>query len=330
MAVLAALLIAGCGSQSGADTAATESAEFRPPRNLQVTLNGYEGPENVGILMAQEKGYFADAGLSVAIFAPVAPARPVQYVATDQNDFGVAQEPQLVLAADKGAPVVAVWSLVNRATAAMIWLKKSRIRGIADLKGKTIAIPGVPFQRDFLEDVLRRHGLSLDDVEVNNVGYELVPALVSGRVDAAFGGSWNLEAVELESRGLQSTVIRSQSLGIPSYDESVIVAKADLVSEDPDLIHDFTSAVVRGTVAAVADPGAAVDAIEEAGLGGSKLSRKTLEAQVEATLPLLSKSGYMDPEEAIRLVDWMRLSGMIKHPLRPLQLLTNDFALWQP
>ncbi|HEV2859194.1 MAG TPA: ABC transporter substrate-binding protein [Solirubrobacterales bacterium] len=295
-----------------------------------MTLNGQEGPENVGILMAQQKGYFTDERLSVSVFTPVSPARPVQYVATRQDDLGVTQAPQLVIGRDKGAPVVAVGSLVNRATAAMIWLKESRIVGIADLRGKTIGIPGVPFQKDFLENVLGRAGLTLDDVEVKNVGYELVPALVGGRVDAIFGGSWNLEGAELEARGLEPAVIHLQGLGVPPYDESLVIARADRVSEEPGLIEDFMSAVSRGTAAAVADPRAAVEAIEEAGLGGSKVSRRALKAEVEATLPLLSKSGYMYPEEAIGLVDWMRGEGMIEHPLRPSQLLTNEYASWQP
>jgi putative hydroxymethylpyrimidine transport system substrate-binding protein len=323
-------LLSGCGGQGGSETAGGHAGSYRPLRNLTVTLDGYEGPENVGILMAQQRGYFADARLSVSIFSPVLPARPVQYVATRQDDLGVTQEPQLVLARDANAPVVAVGSLVNRATAAMIWLKKSQIGDIADLRGKTIATPGVPFQEAFLANVLAQGGLTLDDVEVKNVGYELVPALVSGRADAIFGGSWNLEAVELEARGLKPIVTRLQSHAVPPYDESVVIARTDLAAKDPGLIRDFMSAVARGTAAAIADPGAAADAIEQAGLGGSKLSRKALEAEVAATLPLLSKSGYMYPEEAIRLVDWMRLQGMIESPLRPSQLLTNDFASWQP
>jgi putative hydroxymethylpyrimidine transport system substrate-binding protein len=326
-AVAAALLIAGCGSQGNSGTTVDD---YRPIRNLTVTLNGHEGPENVGILMAQAKGYFVDVRLSVSVLTPILPARPVQYVVTRQDDLGVTQEPQLVLAKEKGAPVIAVGSLVNQPTAAMIWLSKSHIGGIAGLKGKTIAIPGVPFQEDFLKTSLVRYGLTLDDVEVKNVGYGLVPALVSGRADAIFGGSWNLEGVELESRGLKPVITRPRRLGLPSYDEFMVVARPDLVAKQPGVIRDFMSAVTRGNAAAIEDPGAAVDAIEEAGLGGSKLGRRTLEAEVAATLPLLSKSGYMYSEEAIRLVDWMHEQGVIKSFPTPSMLLNNEYVPWRP
>lgn len=294
-----------------------------------MTLDGHEGPENVGILMAQQRGYFTDAHLSVSIFSPVLPARPVQYVVTHQDDLGVAQEPQLVLAKSKGAPVIAVGSLVHRSTASMIWLKKSHISGIAALKGKTIAVPGVPFQRDFLETLLNRYGLKLSDVKVKNVGYELVPALISGRADAIFGGSWNLEGAELESRGLKPHITRLRGLGFPAYDESMVIARPDRVAKEPGMIKDFMSAVARGTVAAVEDPRAAADAIE-GGLEGSDLSRKTLEAQLSATLPLLSKSGYMYSEEEIRLVDWMHEHGMTNQFPTPVELLNNEYVSWRP
>lgn len=328
--IVGALFAAGCGGGSSEpESGKSQQEASRPLRDLTVTLDGAEGPENVGILMAQQRGYFADANLSVSIFSPVLPARPVSYVVTKQDDLGMAQEPQLALAKAKGVPIIAVGSLVHQPSAALIWLKKSQIGSIADLKGKTIAIPGVPFQKKFLENLLASHGLTPGDVKVKSVGYGTVPVLVSGRADAIFGSS-NLEGVELEARDLKPVITRLQSLGVPPYDEFTIVARDDLVEKDPRLIQDFMSAVARGTAAAIEDPEAAVDAIEEAGLGGLHVNRKTLEAQVAATLPLLSKSGYMYPEESIRLTDWMRDEGMMAKSPRPPEMLTNEFASWQP
>jgi len=330
LVIAGALFAAGCGSGSSQPESGRSQPEASQPlRDLTVTLDGAEGPENVGILMAQQRGYFADANLSVSIFSPVLPARPVSYVETKQDDLGAAQEPQLALAKAKGATIIAVGSLVHQPSAALIWLKKSHIGGIAGLKGKTIAIPGVPFQKKFLKNLLASNGLTLGDVKVKSVGYGTVPALVSGRADAIFGSS-NLEGVELESRGSKPVVTRLQSLGVPPYDELAMVAREDLVEKDPRLIRDFMTAVARGTTAATEDPKAAVDAIEKAGLGGSHVNRKTLEAQVAATLPLLSKSGYMYPEESIRLTDWMRDEGMMAKSPRPPEMLTNEFASWQP
>jgi putative hydroxymethylpyrimidine transport system substrate-binding protein len=275
--------------------------------------------------MAGRNGYFADVGLEIALLSPAEPVRPIEYVLDGTDDLGISHEPQVVLAKEKGAPIVIVGSLIPQPTAALIWTKKSGIKDIADLKGKTIAFPGLPFQKDLLQSILARGGLRLDDVTIKNVKYNLVPALISGRADAIFGGSANLEGVELESRGVQPVITPVQDLGVPAYDELVVIARSDRVAEEPQLIRDFRSAVARGTVAAVKDPEAVVDTLEEASEVHLPPSRKALEAQVDETSPLLSKSGYVSPAQASHLIDWMYEEGMIRHKVPVSSLLTNDF-----
>jgi putative hydroxymethylpyrimidine transport system substrate-binding protein len=325
---LATALLAGCGGGSAADTAEKSAEVPEKTVHLQMTLDGADSPLNVGILMAEERGYFADVGLDVEAYPPRTPVRPVKYVVDGTDEVGISHLPQVVLAKEKGAPIVAVGSLIPQSTMAMIWLKGSEIDGIADLEGKTIGVPGLSFQKDFLQSVLRRGGLSLGDVRIRKVAYKLVPALASGHVDAIFGGAWNLEGAELKARGLAPVITRVEDLGVPAYDELVLIFPVDRVSEDPELIRDFLSAVARGTAAAVEDPKAAVEVIE--GAFHPQAGRKATEAGLEATLPLFSKTGYMSPERASRLVAWMRAEGMIKRALPVSALLTNDYLGSQP
>ncbi|HEU5062640.1 MAG TPA: ABC transporter substrate-binding protein [Solirubrobacterales bacterium] len=290
-----------------------------------MALDGYYGPENVGILMAEERGYFTDVGIDAIVTAPSPPSRPVSYVMSGIVDLAVSHQPQVAIARGKDLPVVAVGSLISRPTAAMIWLQRSRIGGIADLRGKTIAIPGLPFQEEFLASILARAGLTLADVEVRVAGYDLLPDLVKGRADAIFGGSWNLEGAVLEARGLDPVITRVQSLGVPSYDELVVIARSNRVSKDPQLIRDFMSAVARGTADALEDPEAAARVVVDGYEANPDLSRKSVEAEIEATLPLLSRSGYMDPAQAEGLVDWMQAEGMIRKKPPVSSLLTNEY-----
>ena len=69
---------------------------------------------------------------------------------------------------------------------------------------------------DFLQSFLARGGLTLDDVEVRRVGYELVSALTDGEVDAIFGGSWNIEGAVLEARGLKPVITRFEATASPA------------------------------------------------------------------------------------------------------------------
>jgi len=333
--------MAGCGggNEATADKyleclrgtdAQTFEKRLQSPREAWVSLHRYMGPEVAGILMAEERGYFEDVGLAMTITSGNRPDAPIGYVVDETVEFGLAQQPQLVMAKEEGKPVIAVGALIPRATAAIIWLDKSRMNGIADLEGKTIAFPGLPSQRALLESLLKRAGLTLEDVDLRPVGYRLVPPLVNDRADAIFGGSGNIEGTALEARGLKPVVIPVGSLGIPAYEELVVAARADRAAKNPQLVRDFMSAVARGNVAAVEDPQGAVEAIEGHLEKDPTSDRKATEAGVEATLPLLAKTGCMDPERAARLAGWMSEQGLVRQAPPVSELLTNRYLKPRP
>jgi putative hydroxymethylpyrimidine transport system substrate-binding protein len=316
---MVAAFLVGCGGETSAETTQRSPREYR---EIEITIDGYSGPENVGILMAHERDYFEEVGLKVFLHTPIGPLRPIPYVVQGEVDLSVSHEPEVVLAQERGAPIIAIASLVPEPTAAIIWLKESKVGEVSDLKGKTIAIAGLPYEKALLESTLAQAGLTLSDVKLEVVEYELVPALVSGRADAIFGGSWNVEGAELESRGLEPVVTRVQDLDVPDYEELVLVARRDRLVEAPELIRDFISAMERGTETAIEEPQAAATMI----LGSTgKRNRKAVEAGLEETLPLLSTSGEMSTETAEGLVDWMHEEGLVRQEPSASDLLTNDY-----
>jgi putative hydroxymethylpyrimidine transport system substrate-binding protein len=324
--VVAVALLAGCGDESSSESAERPSLS-REPREVRVSVNRYVGPEHAGLLMAEANGYFADVGLEVILDPPSSPMWPIRYLLSElvDSDLSISHEPQVAISVDNGHPIVAVGSLISEPTAALIWLQRSEIERVSDLKGKTIAVPGLPFQVGFLESILLRSGLKLDDVNIRYVDYGAVPALVSGRADAIFGGSSQLEGVELRSLGREPVITPVKGMGIPPYEELVLVAPNDLVSKEPQLIHDFMAALSRGTAAAVRNPRAVVREIEVHVEPSVVSSRKAREAQVKSILPLLSKSGYMNPDQGSELIEWMHREGMIQEEVPVSSLLTNDY-----
>ena len=131
-----------------------------------------------------------------------------------------------MLAREQGLDVVAVGAVVDPPLTSMIWLGKSGIKGIGDLRGKTIATAGIPYQDAYLKTILARANLSPSDVKTVNVGFGLLPALVGGSAQAMLGGFSNVEGVDLRERGEKPVVTPVDQLGVPSYDELVLVAQA--------------------------------------------------------------------------------------------------------
>jgi len=210
----------------------------------------------------------------------------------------------------------------------MIWLGKSGIKGVADLKGKTVATAGIPYQQSFLDTILARAKLSPDAVKEVNVGFGLLPALLGGSAQAMLGGYSNVEGVDLRQRGKDPVVTPVDQLGVPTYDELVLVANRKALAEDPQKFRLFIAALARGTEAAVAQPAAATKAVLEANDG---LDPKLTEAEVKATLPLLGAHekgrpyGYMDPAEWEDFSGWMRDNDLISGLPSAAELLSNDY-----
>jgi putative hydroxymethylpyrimidine transport system substrate-binding protein len=288
-----------------------------------VSLEGQATPADVAFLMAMERGFFSDAGLRVSTGDPVHPRRPVRYVSAYTDDIAVAQQPQVAMAKDKGAPIVAVGSLISQPTAALIWLKKSGIRGIADLKGKTIAVPGVPYQEELLELILKRAGLEPGDVEVKHYVYKTLPPLLHGKADAILG-SWNVEGAALRERGVEPVIKRVQAFGVPAYDELVVVTRADRAAREPWVMRKFMSALGRGVAAVRRNPELAAEILKTTP-HEFVIGQKEANAQMRATLPLLSSTGSFDPDQAAKLLTWMHAQGMIRHRLSSSELFTNEF-----
>jgi putative hydroxymethylpyrimidine transport system substrate-binding protein len=142
------------------------------------------------------------------------------------------------------------------------------------------------------------------------------------------GGFLNVEGVDLEQRGRHPVVKPVDQLGIPTYDELVLVANSDGLADDPKPVRLFIAALQRGTRAAVADPEGATQAILDAGDG---LDEKLTRAEIDATLPLLLPDpgddpyGYMDPKDWERFAGFFADQGLIHSRPSAADLLTNDY-----
>jgi putative hydroxymethylpyrimidine transport system substrate-binding protein len=315
-AILAAVALAACGDDGGGGGG----------EQFDVALDFYVNPDHAGIYTALDSGYFADAGLDVRPQVPSDPSAPIKQVAAGRVDLAISYEPEVILARDQGLDVVAVAALVNGPLTSLISLPDAKIEGAEDLAGKTVVTAGIPYQAAYLETILDRAGVDPDSVEQVDVGFNLMQPVISGRADAMFGGFLNVEGVDLAERGLDPRVVPVDRLGVPTYDELVLVADADRLAEDPEPIREFIAALERGTDAAARDPQAATDAVLGAGEG---LEPELTRAEVDKTLPRLVPPGdmpygWMDPDRWQRFADYLYEANQVDARPAAADLLTND------
>jgi putative hydroxymethylpyrimidine transport system substrate-binding protein len=318
-ALLAAAALAACGEKE-------EDLGSSEPQAFDLTLDFYVNPDHAGIFTAIDRGFFSKAGLEVRPQVPSDPSAPIRQVAAGRADLAISYEPEVLLAREQGLDVVAVAALVDEPLTSLISLPKAGIEQPADLRGKTVATAGIPYQADYLGTILGEANVSTDEVKSVNVGFNLLPALLGGRADAILGGFRNVEGVDLAQRGENPRVSPVNQLGVPTYDELVLVASTEALEEDPETLRLFLSALAKGTASAVADPAAATASVLEAGEG---LDPALTRAEIDATLPLLAAAGNerfgeMNAEEWELFASWMADNQLISDVPDSGEMLTNE------
>jgi putative hydroxymethylpyrimidine transport system substrate-binding protein len=320
-------LLAGCGEKSEPGPRATAGGGAKQP--LRLMLDYFPNADHAGIYAAEASGAYERAGLDVTITPPPDPSAPLKLLLAGKTDIAISYEPELLLARDKGAQLVAVGALVQKPLTSLMAVGKANIRTPQDLRGKRVGTSGIPYQSAYLKTILETAGVDPGSVKETNVGFNLVPAMLSGKVDATLGAFWNYEGTDLQRRGRDPVIQRMEKLGVPTYDELVFVARRrDLDEEFGAKLRRFLQATARGHEALKADPATGVDGLLAADKG---LDRGLQEAVVKATLPAFFPAdperpfGYQDPQEWQRYADWMLDEGLITRRQDAEQLMTNEF-----
>ena len=295
-------------------------------QSVSLMLDWTPNPDHVGLYYAQQTGLFARAGLEVTIRAPSDPTTPLKLVAAGDTDLAVSYEPELFFAGAGGLPVTAVAAIVPQPLDSFMAIEPA-VRTVADLKGRTIGITGVPSDYADLDTALQTAGLTRADVKVVTVGYNLLPALLSHRVDAVLGVYRNVEGVELAEQGLHPTIIPLDRAGVPDYDELVLVANSGRLRSDPAyaaMVGRFVRAFLAGTDAARAHPARAQAILAKVTASGARfLARAT-----PATLALLDGpdgSGCMSLAQWQRFGSWMDARHLLSHRVAAASVMTTRF-----
>jgi putative hydroxymethylpyrimidine transport system substrate-binding protein len=327
-ATVAMIALAACGEKS-------ETLPGQPKAHaFDLALDWFPNADHVAIYEAQKEGYFADVGLAVKPHVPSDPAAPIKQVAAGRVDAAISYEPEVFLARQQGLPVVAVAALVQRPLTSLM----SKKTGVTPrkLKGGRVGTAGIPYQSAYLKTILERANVKPPSVKETNVGASLLPAMLSGKVDATLGAFWNVEGVELRDHAKclhtgracshPPTITPVDELGVPDYDELVLVANSDKLDDERDDFRLFIGALAKGAKEARRDPRGSAAALLDA---NPDLKAKTTRESVRVTLPALFPGsgrpwGYLDPAQWRAYGAWMFDNRVLKERPNASEALTNE------
>ncbi|MBC7138208.1 MAG: ABC transporter substrate-binding protein [Defluviimonas sp.] len=288
---------------------------------ITLMLDWFVNPDHGPIILAEELGYFAEAGLDVGIVAPADPSDPPKMVAAGRADLAVSYQPQLHLQVAAGLPLRRVGTLVATPLNCLLVLGDGPVSGIADLAGRRIGFSVAGVEEALLSAMLASAGLTLGDVEMVNVNWSLSPALMSGQVDAVIGAFRNFELNQMAIEGIPGRCFYPEEHGLPAYDELIYIANPETM--DADALRRFLAATERAVQYIVNHPQESweIFAATSAELD-DELNRR---AWID-TLPRLAlRPAALDSGRYARFESFLFAQGLLEQ-VRPVRELAVDLG----
>ncbi len=282
------------------------------PASLTVMLDWFPNPDHVPLYVARDRGMFAEEGLRVTLQAPADPNDPPKLAAAGKVDVAITYQPTLTFARNEGLPLRAFGVLVDQPLNTLMTLREKGIQTLADLKGKRVGYSVSGFEEVLLSAMLKKAGLSLKDVRLVNVHFNLTPALLSGQVDAVVGAYRNYESVVVEKQGKTPVLFPVEQYGVPLYDELVFVAGVSTLKNRKDVLKRFVRAVQRAIDWSRAHPDSAYAIYARANPDADP----NIDPEAfRRTLPAFAHSQTMRPEVWKEFTRFLQKSGLVADTL---------------
>jgi putative hydroxymethylpyrimidine transport system substrate-binding protein len=326
-AVMSAAVACGSSSSSSGSASSSSSSGAQAMTNTTVLLDWFPNPDHIALYLAQKDGDFTKQHLNVTFQSPSNSTDALKLVSLGQVPLAISYEPETITAATDGLNVTAVAAMIPTPLNSLIISGKSGVSSPAGLSGKTVGTDGDPVSAQMLKAVLKKDNISLNQIKLVTVNEGLVPAMVSNKVSAIISGYRNVEGIQLASLGLNPKVYPVETLGVPNYDELVIIANKSKLASDAayrTMVKEFLAGLGQGAAAAQANPAAALAAITPVAKG---YSPALLKKMVYATAPLLHNQdgfGAMSVSEWQSFANWMKSDGLITKPVQASSVVNTS------
>lgn len=256
LAASGALTLAGCTGAGGSDTsAAADSGSSLTP--VTFALDWAPNTNHIGVYVADELGYFEEAGLDVEIL-PYGSTSAMQLVSAGEADFSIGGQSNVQMGRTSGLDVRSVYSVTQTDTGRLVVLgDRDDITRPADLDGLTFGGFGAPLYVALAKGTIEGDGGEgkFEEVVLDTGAYE---ALSQNRIDFTLSvATW--ENLQKEIDGTPYKAFKYQDFGVPDQQSTGIVSSDAYLEAHPDTAAAFVQAVARGYQYTADNPKEAAD-----------------------------------------------------------------------
>jgi len=291
-------------------------------KKVSLRLKWLDQAQFAGFYVAKEKGLYKKDGLEVTINPGGPEISPIQMVVSKVNNFGITGADQIILAREKGIPVVALAVIYKDTPVAIGSLKKNNITSPKDLEGKKM---GLIYGRD--EETVYRALLAKEKINPKSINEVALLAglsqLTTGAIDAQILYEIN-EPILLAQEGFEINLIKPRDYGIKFYAD-VLFTTEDMIQNNPEEVKNFVQASLEGWKLVFENPESAIDAVLSA---NNSLDRNHQTKFLELSKPLITgygKIGYSDKEVWQEMQNTLLNQGLLKNPVDIDKTFTNNY-----
>ncbi|QSF47133.1 ABC transporter substrate-binding protein [Paenibacillus tianjinensis] len=309
--------VSGCSGSDSADSAPSAVPESGggQPHKLKVMLDWYPNAVHTFLYAAQQNGYFAEEGLDVEIQMPADSNDALKLVAAGKVDLALSYQPQMLMARAEQIPVKSIAALVRHPLNHLLVPADSGIVSPKDLSGKTAGYSSIPLYEAMLRTMVKHDGGDPQKLNMIDVGFDLIPAISTGRVDGIIGGFINHEQLILDKEKHPVVSIDPTKYGVPDYYELVLVASEQGLKDSQEYFSKFMNAARKGQQFVQDQPEKALDILLAHEDSTAPLDPEIERQSLRILLPLMDAGtrpfGYQDPEFWSKVADWLAENGLL-------------------
>jgi len=294
------------------------------PRPITLPMGFRPDVQFAPLYVAVEKGYFRDADIDIEL-THMDENQATALVGANELQFAVVSGEQVLLARAKGLPVVYVAAWYQQYPVSVVSKVEQGILAPADLRGRTIGLPGL-YGANYigLRALLHAGGLKESDVTLDSIGYTQVEALVTDRDQAVAVYTAN-EPVQLRAQGYELNEIR-----VADYVQLAsngLITNETTIAENPDLVRRMVQAFLRGLEYTIAHPDEAYEIcktyVENLDQVDEMVQKQVMARSIE--LWDADRLGYSDPQAWENMQVTLLDMGLLAEPLDLSTAFTNDF-----
>lgn len=220
---------------------------------------------SVGPIVAQELGYYKEAGLDVSIVRGYGGNRTANELDQGQFEFGFVDPISLVLNRSNGGKIRLVGAVNTRWPADICYVtSKVSVKNIDAMKGLTMGGGSASPVQNVVPAWLEMNGKPKDFVRLLRMDPAVVDAsLIEGKIDLAECWRASNRATirkQAAAAGVNVAWITYSDYGLDAYGSGLATTE-EIIAKRPDMVRKFLKASYRGYAYAMSDPEKAADII---------------------------------------------------------------------